>query len=126
ADAIAVGRVERAPEDLDRAAVRLDDVENRPDQRRLAGAVRADQAEDLALADVQRHGVERHRLLESLRDGVHVNGRRLHRDLGGTGVASYWEDEAAAKPARDAAARPDRTRCPRSLRRDQPGHPLSR
>ena len=65
-DAIAVRRLERPSEHLEPAGVGLDDVENGPDERRLAGAVRAEQAEDLAASDLQRYIIERERLAEPL------------------------------------------------------------
>src|SRR5690606_28338019 len=40
------------------AGGRVEEPEQRPDQRRLAGAIRPQEAEDLALANVERHAVE--------------------------------------------------------------------
>ena len=46
------------PEDADRPAVGLAQAGDRLDGRRLAGAVRAEDAEDLALLDGERHAVD--------------------------------------------------------------------
>src|SRR4029453_18182197 len=77
ADAVAIGRRKRSPEDLDAPAVRLDQVEDGPDQRRLAGAVGSKEPEDLAAMQLERHVVERERLVESLRDLVNPNRGRI-------------------------------------------------
>ena len=52
-----------------------DDVED----RRLAGAVRADEPEDLARVDVERHVVERGDATEAHRDVVELEERLSHR-----------------------------------------------
>ena len=52
-DRVAAQAAQALPGEHDVAADRLEDLGQAVEQRRLAGAVRADQAEDLALADLQ-------------------------------------------------------------------------
>src|SRR5207247_2179467 len=70
-----IGRREGPAENLDAPAVGLDQIENRANERRLPGAVRSEESEDLAAIDIERHVVERLRLPEALRDAVDVNDR---------------------------------------------------
>ena len=72
ADAAARARIRRlaaksAPSKRTRPALRLDRAGNDVEQRRLAGAVRPDQADDLAVGDGKRHAVERLRGRRSAR-----------------------------------------------------------
>ncbi len=78
--------------DQDRAARRLHDAANRRDQGRLAGAVRAEQRENLAVADVQVdvfQGLEARSIgLIEMRDGDcgrHAAGRRSEVGSNGRG-----------------------------------------
>src|SRR5207247_10945386 len=74
-ETVAIGRREGPAENLDAPAVGLDQIENRANERRLPGAVRSEESEDLAAIDIERHVVERLRLPEALRDAVDVNDR---------------------------------------------------
>jgi hypothetical protein len=76
ADPIAIGRIERLAEHLQPAAVRLDDVEDRSDERGLARAVGTEQPEDLARAHLQRDVVEGDGPAEALRHPFRANRRR--------------------------------------------------
>ena len=59
AEAIEVLAPARLAEDEDAARVGADDVHQDANQRALAGAVRAEQAEDLARLHVERHAAQR-------------------------------------------------------------------
>ena len=58
------------------ARVRPQDPEADPHGRRLAGAVRPEEAEDLAARDVERQGVEGQRRREALRDVIDLEAHR--------------------------------------------------
>lgn len=82
----AVGSGERAPErraqDLEVAAVGDGQAQQETEQRRLAGAVRSDQAVDLALRHVQIDAVECHDVTETLGDPASLNCERcVHEPL---------------------------------------------
>lgn len=82
----AVGSGERAPErcaqDLEVAAVGDGQAQQETEQRRLAGAVRSDQAVDLALCHVQIDAVECHDVTETLGDPASLNCERcVHEPL---------------------------------------------
>ena len=62
----------------DRTAVGLEDAGDHVEQRRLAGAVGADHAADLAGLDVERHLVHRHQAAEALGHVVE-DKQRAHR-----------------------------------------------
>jgi hypothetical protein len=79
AEPIAILRAERMTENLDSPAVRLDDVQNRANQRGLAGAVGTEQSEDLALMDFDRHVVERDDLIEPLAHADDADRNSGHR-----------------------------------------------
>ena len=66
------------PSTVGRALARLDERGQHPDGRRLARAVGAEQAEDLAAADVERHVADGPAIPESAAqpDGVEGRGRR--------------------------------------------------
>src|SRR5690606_27913970 len=72
-------------EGADRAAGRIEQAADRPDQRGLAGAVRAEQAEDLPLADLEIDPVESaHAALVGLRQAGDLENRFGHgRNNGG-------------------------------------------
>src|SRR5690349_8152199 len=57
------------------AAVRADDAGDAVEQRGLAGAVGADQAEDLSAVQVERHSVERDDSAEAHGDVAHPQHR---------------------------------------------------
>ena len=61
---------ERRPEDLPRARRRADEPEQQLDGRRLAGAVRTEQPDQLAAADRQAEAFERGRPAVRLGDAV--------------------------------------------------------
>ncbi len=65
-DAVARRLEQRAPLEADRAAVEAIEPGQAVEQRRLAGAVGPDQAEDLAGRDVERDAVERDDAAEAL------------------------------------------------------------
>ena len=54
----------------DAAAVGLVEAGEHPEQRRLAGAVRAGKADAIAVGDLPGHVVEQHALAERLRRGL--------------------------------------------------------
>jgi hypothetical protein len=56
----------------DRTAVRREDPHHCSHRRRLAGAVAADEPDDLALTDTERHAVERDQLAEALVQVCHL------------------------------------------------------
>src|SRR5262249_23280543 len=58
-----------------RAARRTQQVENEPDRRRLAGAVGAEEAEDLAALDVERETIHPDHSTEVLGEAIEVKGR---------------------------------------------------
>ncbi len=67
------------PEDRRCAFVGVRERDEYAYRRRLAGAVRAEETEDLALADLERHAVERSNLavrLTQLADGDRIHRRR--------------------------------------------------
>src|SRR4029453_10799039 len=74
-DPLAIFRPEWTAEHFDGAAVGFDDVENRSNQRSLAGAVGPDEAEDFARSNVQGNVVERRGLVEVFRYVRDANGR---------------------------------------------------
>jgi hypothetical protein len=53
-----------------RAAFEIDEAEDRAQERRLSGRVRAEQGHDLALIDVERNAVERADRAETNVDGL--------------------------------------------------------
>ena len=65
-------RRDLAAVDLDGAAVGPFEPVEAADQRRLAGAAAADQAEHLAAPHAERHAVERHGGAETLADGFEL------------------------------------------------------
>src|SRR5581483_5642998 len=67
-----------------RAGRRREQRNEHPDQRRLAGAVRAEQAEDLAVLDDEADPLHRRELAEPLDDRADVD--RSHYD---TGISTY-------------------------------------
>ena len=68
---------QRVPEHADLARVLLNHGHEQPDRRRLAGAVRADEAHDLAALEAQRHVVEREELV-ALADAAHFDRGCVH------------------------------------------------
>ena len=67
-DAVRRGLEERLAVELERAAVRRVEARDDVERRRLAGAVRPDQAGDLPLLDVERDAVEGDDAPEAERD----------------------------------------------------------
>jgi hypothetical protein len=63
-------------EDLDRALVGRDERGEDPDRRRLARAVRAEEADDLARRHLQVDAVDGHRVAEALAQSTAAQGRR--------------------------------------------------
>ena len=61
-------------ENVDRAAVRQQDVHDHPQRRRLARAVGSDEAVDHAFGHLQRQRIDGHRLAEALADRVESDG----------------------------------------------------
>ena len=76
------------PVDADDAGVGRDDAAQHLHQRRLAGAVLADQADDLAGADRQAHVVQRQDARIALPDADQLEERLRHR-RSGTARAAY-------------------------------------
>ena len=68
---------DRLPVPRDRPAVGGEDAHHRPHRRRLAGAVAADEADDLALSDGERDTVERDQFAEPLAQAVYRERRTL-------------------------------------------------
>jgi len=64
------------PEDARRACRRPDQVEQQPDRRRLAGAVRPEKPEDLPRLHPKVQSVQRRDCTESPRQPVRLDGRR--------------------------------------------------
>ena len=63
------------------AGVGPDDVHQDPDERALAGAVRPEQAEDLAGMDVERHAAKRRRVAVALDDVVEREDGHVPKSL---------------------------------------------
>jgi hypothetical protein len=79
-DAIGHSVLEMRPaEDGDRPGVRSDDVQDHPDRRRLAGAVRPEQAVHGPLRYDEVHVADGNMLLESLADVGDLDRRIGHR-----------------------------------------------
>ena len=74
-DAMRRPRQQRAPGEQDVAPVRRVEAADAIEQRRLAGAVRTDQAEDLALVQRERDAVERDDAAEPQRDVANLEQR---------------------------------------------------
>ena len=73
---------ELAAVELDAAGTGDDEAVERVEERRLAGAVGSDDAEDLALADLERNLLQRAEPSETHRHVVHgEQGFRIHRPL---------------------------------------------
>src|SRR5262249_17082455 len=87
--------------DLDRALVGLDEAVDDVHERRLAGAVLAEQAVDLAVCHLERDGVVRGQTAVALRDPAEAQKRRCGRGLGGPGRSAA--DARTAWPARASA-----------------------
>ena len=81
--------------DADRAAVRLGEPGQDPDDRRLAGAVLADQAMDAATSDGERGTVERARRAIALPEALHPERRRAHRP---PRRAGWWSGRRSPRP----------------------------
>jgi hypothetical protein len=65
-------------EDRRAAARRPQQIQEHPDRRRLAGAVGAEEAEDLALGDVERQTLDANHRPEILRQRVEMNRGHTH------------------------------------------------
>ncbi len=76
---VRAGEMAEPAVDEDLAAVGTMHAAEDADQRRLAGAVLADDGMDLAEADVEIDAVERDRRAEVLADGLGACGRMAHR-----------------------------------------------
>ena len=74
AHAIARGARLAAAEHLDLSFVRQENIENHPDRRRLAGAVRADEPVDRAGRDLEREPVDGDDRAEAFGDVADANG----------------------------------------------------
>ena len=72
-----------------RPSIRYEEARDQVEERGLAGAVRSDQSEDLALVQVDRDVVERHHAGKGLGDAARSQARRsaCRRSLSGTGTA---------------------------------------
>jgi len=66
---------ERLPIEGDVAAVALVETRDAVEKRRLAGAVRADQADDASRCDVERYAVERNDAAETHSHVLHAQQR---------------------------------------------------
>src|SRR5436190_10116655 len=71
---------------IDRACCGHQRARQHVEDRALAGAVRADQAENLALLDPKRHVVDRGEAAEALHQTVHLQ----HRNPSASAIWSYW------------------------------------
>ena len=78
ADQVRPQASERPALELDRATCQLRDPCDDVDQRRLAGAVRPDQAHDLAGMDVEADVLDGHDTAEVLGGVAHLQNRRAH------------------------------------------------
>src|SRR5208283_233243 len=85
--------------DRDRAAARLDDAADDVDQRRLAGAVGAEQGENLAAADLEIDGLERDQTrCVGLRQVFYADCRKH----AGLGPGKAWREDGGAAPPEPA------------------------
>ena len=92
ADALLELLAHRLAEDADLALVGLRDVHDHPDRRRLAGAVRAEEAERDAVRNLEVELVHRRELAEALHDAVERDrgGHGMHFLLAGPGEICGW------------------------------------
>ena len=107
--ALLVQAGDRRAVELDRAAVRLIDAGDEVHERRLAGAVLADQRVHLAAPDLERHVVDRAHAGESLDDIANGEARRI--DEGARDLPADEADAVALIASRGASRLRTSGRC---------------
>src|SRR5262249_34357963 len=85
-DPVRRGARDLMPVEIDRACRRPQRTRQHVEDRTLAGAVRADQAENLALLDRERHVVDRGEAAEAFHETIH----HQHRSPSVVIVPGYW------------------------------------